>query len=68
MMFREKSISKFYAFTRWRAVFALTLTGCGGSAMMDMRCSEMPTAVDPVDSDARRLRLIACAGSGSRCG
>ena len=30
MMFREKSISKFYAFTL-AAVFALTLAGCGGS-------------------------------------
>ena len=29
MMFREKSISKFYAFTL-AAVFALTLAGCGG--------------------------------------
>ncbi len=48
MMFREKSISKFYAFAL-AAVFALTLAGCGGgSAMMDMD-EEMPPVVDPVD-------------------
>ena len=29
MMFRDKSISKFYAFAL-AAVFALTLAGCGG--------------------------------------
>lgn len=45
MMFREKSISKFYAFAL-AAVFALTLAGCGGSgggsAMME---EEMPPPV-----------------------
>ena len=30
MMFRDKSISKFYAFAL-AAVFALTLAGCGGN-------------------------------------
>ena len=30
MMFRDKSISKFYTFAL-AAVFALTLAGCGGS-------------------------------------
>ena len=52
MMFREKSISKYYAFTL-AAVFALTLAGCGGSggggAMMDMDEEMPPVVVDPVD-------------------
>ena len=52
MMFREKSISKFYAFAL-AAVFALTLAGCGGSgggsAMMDMDEEMPPVVVEPVD-------------------
>ena len=49
MMFREKSISKFYAFAL-AAVFALTLAGCGGSgggAMMDMDEEMPPVVVEP---------------------
>ena len=61
MMFREKSISKFYAFTL-AGVFALTLAGCGGSgggsAMMDMD-EEMPTAVDPVDPEPTPEEIAA---------
>ncbi len=47
MMFREKSISKFYAFTL-AAVFALTLAGCGGGggAAMDDD-GDMPPVVTP---------------------
>ena len=52
MMFREKSISKYYAFAL-AAVFSLTLAGCGGSggggAMMDMDEEMPPVVVDPVD-------------------
>ena len=54
MMFREKSISKFYAFAL-AAVFSLTLAGCGGSgggsAMMDMDEEMPPVVVEPVDPE-----------------
>ena len=49
MMFREKSISKLYAFAL-AAVFALTLAGCGGgggtAAAPDPEPTPMPTAYE----------------------
>ena len=60
MMFREKSISKFYAFAL-AAIFALTLAGCGGSgggsAMME---EEMPpVVVEPVDPEPTPEEIAA---------
>ena len=48
MMFRDKSISKLYAYAL-AAVFALTLAGCGGSGGGTAAAPEEPEMVDPVD-------------------
>ena len=62
MMFREKSISKFYTFAL-AAVFALTLAGCGGSgggsAMMDMDEEMPPVVVEPVDPEPTPEEIAA---------
>ena len=53
MMFREKSISKFYAYAL-AAVFALTLAGCGGSGGGTAATPDPdPTPIVPVVPDPR---------------
>lgn len=60
MMFREKSISKLYAFAL-AAVFALTLAGCGGSGGGSAMEEEMmpPVVVEPTAQET-------CEGDGGR--
>ena len=56
MMFREKSISKLYAFAL-AAVFALTLAGCGGGG---------GTATTPPDDTPMPTPQETCEGAGGR--
>ena len=56
MMFREKSISKLYAFAL-AAVFALTLAGCGGgggTATTPPDDTPMPTPQEMCEADGGR--------------
>ncbi len=78
MMFRDKSISKLYAFAL-AAVFALTLAGCGGggTAAMDDD-GDMPTMPDPPatcdpgytgtppNCEPERTPQQTCEGAGGR--
>ncbi len=75
MMFREKSISKFYAFTL-AAVFALTLAGCGGGgggmATTDPGTTDPPATCDPgytgtpPNCEPERTPQQTCEGAGGR--
>ncbi len=56
MMFKEKSISKLYAYAL-TAVFALTLAGCGGgggTAAVEEETSAMPTQQEMCEDDGGR--------------
>ena len=55
MMFRDKSISKFYAYAL-AAVFALTLAGCGGSSSKSM---DDDPGTTPDADDGRRKNATA---------
>ncbi len=67
MMFKEKSISKLYAYAL-AAVFALTLAGCGGgggTAAVEEETSAMPTQQEMCEGDGGRYNADGSCSSAA---
>ena len=64
MMFRDKSISKLYAYAL-AAVFALTLAGCGGGGGSAMDDTPMPTPQDTCEEAGGRYNADGTCSSAA---